>query len=255
MSRICSKPNCIYSKLKDKCIKPNSYSQYISYCNRTGNNIQVCKSHYYNNIDVIKKNVCEYYENNKKLENLKSCPAKRRPNNNNCPDNFKFLKLNKHNIKCCYKQKKQKSISSKSSKSISLSPSKSSRSSNKEPSIIPSRSSNKEPSITPSRSSNKEPLITPSKSSNKEPSIILSRSSNKEPSIILSRSSNKEPSIIPSRSSKKEPLITPSRSLKKEPSIIPLNRSKSSIAITPPPNNPFGYLFGYKLNVDKKTNK
>ena len=45
----CKKPTCVYSETKDKCIKPNPYTQYISYCKKLGKTFSKCKDEYNKN--------------------------------------------------------------------------------------------------------------------------------------------------------------------------------------------------------------
>jgi len=130
----CKDPTCVYSISKKKCIKPNPYNQFISFCIKNNNTINECKNKYKKNSDEIKKNACKYYEDN--LKNKKDtkglCPKERKPINNICPEKYKILKKNKYDIDCCYKEKKIKknnltsstetsnktsNVSSKSSKS------------------------------------------------------------------------------------------------------------------------------------------
>ena len=103
MPIVCKKPKCVLSKDKTKCIKPNPYVQFISHCGKSGKTSDECKDEYYKKTSEIKKNACDYYESNKKIGNIKSCPKSRRPVNNKCPDDYPVAKLNKHKVKCCYK--------------------------------------------------------------------------------------------------------------------------------------------------------
>ena len=103
MPIICKKPKCVLSKDKKKCIKPNPYVQFISHCGKSGKTSDECKEEYYKNSTEIKKKACDYFESNKKIGNIKSCPKARRPVNNKCPDDYPVMKTNKHNVKCCYK--------------------------------------------------------------------------------------------------------------------------------------------------------
>ncbi len=108
----CKDPTCVFSLKTKKCIKPNSYVQYLPQCKKQNIPLAKCKENYKLNIDEIKKNACNYYREN--LENKKdyktSCPKNRRPVNNNCSSEYPVLKNNKYNIKCCYKEKKEKPI-------------------------------------------------------------------------------------------------------------------------------------------------
>ena len=198
----CKNPTCVYSIKSKKCIKPNPYIQYISYCRNLSKNksLNECKELYKDKIDEIKINACAYYKKNliKKDSKINTCPKNRRPDNNDiCPDDFKNLKLNKHNVKCCYKVKNSKikvlsndstnsfnlqlknnfdilkDLPSKSSDKTSSSSSKSSKSSDKPSSS--SKSSDKSSSSS-SKSSDK----SSSKSSNKSSSS--SKSSDKSSS-------------------------------------------------------------------------
>ena len=103
MPIVCKKPKCVLSKDKTKCIKPNPYVQFISHCGKSGKTSDECKEEYNKKSTEIKKKACDYYESNKKVGNIKSCPKARRPVNNKCPDDFPVMKTNKHNVKCCYK--------------------------------------------------------------------------------------------------------------------------------------------------------
>jgi len=103
MPIVCKKPKCVLSKDKTKCIKPNPYVQFISHCGKLGKTSDECKEEYNKKSTEIKKKACDYYESNKKVGNIKSCPKARRPVNNKCPDDFPVMKTNKHNVKCCYK--------------------------------------------------------------------------------------------------------------------------------------------------------
>ena len=103
----CKEPTCFYSKSKKKCIKPNAYTQYISHCKKQEISFEDCKTNYKKNVDDIKKNSCKYYLENQKNKNINSsCPKKRQPINDVCPEEFKVLKINKYKIPCCYKEKK-----------------------------------------------------------------------------------------------------------------------------------------------------
>ena len=180
----CKNPTCVYSVKSNKCIKPNPYIQYISYCKNLSKNksLNECKELYKDKNDEIKINACAYYKKNliKKDSKINTCPKNRRPDDNDiCPDDFKNLKLNKHNVKCCYKIKNSKiKILADSSSSFSLdlknkfdilkdlqskSSDKTSSSSSKS-SNIPSSSSSKS-SDKPSSSSSKSSNIPSSSSS------------------------------------------------------------------------------------------
>jgi len=113
----CKDPICVYSITKKKCIKPNPYNQFISFCIKNNNNISECKKKYTKNNEEIKKNACKYYEDNlKNKKDIKGlCPKERKPINNICPEKYKILKKNKYDIDCCYKEKKIKNINLTSS--------------------------------------------------------------------------------------------------------------------------------------------
>lgn len=101
----CKPPTCVYSKNKNKCIKPNSYIQFIANCKDKGHTADECKNNYKSNKEQIKENACVYYEENKKVRyGRNSCPKKRTPIGDKCPAEFKVLKLNKYKVKCCYKE-------------------------------------------------------------------------------------------------------------------------------------------------------
>lgn len=106
----CNEPKCYYSSYRLKCVKPNPYIEYLSWCKYNSNSCNNPKEEYRNKIDEIKKNSCIYYKEN--LKNRKplanTCPKKRTPKNNNCPPSFPLLKLNKYDIQCCYKGSKSK---------------------------------------------------------------------------------------------------------------------------------------------------
>jgi len=111
-NRNCDEPKCYYSTYRNKCIKPNAYIEYISWCKYNSKSCNKPREEYKNKTDEIKQNTCNYYKENiknrKPLSN--TCPNKRTPKNNICPSPFPILKLNKHNIECCYKEKsKEKS--------------------------------------------------------------------------------------------------------------------------------------------------
>lgn len=120
-SKECNEPKCYYSSYRLKCIKPNPYIEYLSWCKYNPNSCNSPKEEYKNKIDEIKKNSCKYYKEN--LKNRKplanTCPKKRTPKNNNCPPSFPLLKLNKYNIECCYKGSKEKPKDKSKSKSKS----------------------------------------------------------------------------------------------------------------------------------------
>lgn len=115
----CKKPKCVYSVNKKICIKPNPYIQFISYCTKSNKSLTECKKEYNKKTDYIKNNACDYYSQNNKTEkkpqklNLQSCPKPRRPLNGKCPEISPVLKLNKHNVECCYKDLTKKIVKSK----------------------------------------------------------------------------------------------------------------------------------------------
>lgn len=103
-SNSCKPPKCLYSKKKNECIKPNPYATFISQCVKIGKDIKECKLKYYQDIDKIKKNICDLVKLRKKILNLKGCPKHRQPKNGLCPYEYKILKKNKYDIDCCYKE-------------------------------------------------------------------------------------------------------------------------------------------------------
>ena len=114
----CKKPKCVYSVNKNICIKPNPYIQFISYCTKSNKSLTECKKEYNKKTDYIKNNACDYYSQNNKIKeqpkiNLQSCPKPRRPLNGKCPEISPVLKLNKHNVKCCYKDLTKKKVQKK----------------------------------------------------------------------------------------------------------------------------------------------
>ena len=117
----CDEPKCYYSSYRSKCIKPNPYIEYLSWCKYNPKSCNNPKEEYKNKNDEIKKNSCKYYKDN--LKNRKplanTCPKKRTPKNNNCPPSFPLLKLNKYDIQCCYKGSKSKEKPKDKSKSKS----------------------------------------------------------------------------------------------------------------------------------------
>jgi len=117
----CDEPKCYYSSYRSKCIKPNPYIEYLSWCKYNPKSCNNPIEEYKNKNDEIKKNSCKYYKDN--LKNRKplanTCPKKRTPKNNNCPPSFPLLKLNKYDIQCCYKGSKSKEKPKDKSKSKS----------------------------------------------------------------------------------------------------------------------------------------
>lgn len=101
----CKPPTCVYSKTKKKCVKPNPYIQFMTFCRNQGKTSEDCKGIYDMGKEKLKANACNFYEKNSKNKTEKSCPKNRKPINNNCPDEYKVLKKNKYNIDCCYKEK------------------------------------------------------------------------------------------------------------------------------------------------------
>ena len=250
----CKPPKCLYSKIKEECVKPNPYTIYISNCIKNGTDIDKCRINYYKNKDKIKKDVCDLIKEDENGLNFKTCPRYRRPINNKCPRDYKVIKLNRYNIDCCYKRKTRlllnKSVNGEILKNSYKSPSdflnsiknlslknkinlfdqllKSSDKKSKEllkslsketsyKSLINSIKSPKEPSFK----SFKEPSLKSPKEPSLKPSKESSLKSLKEPSL----KSFKEPSI----KSPKEPSLKPSKepSLKslKEPSLKPSKES------------------------------
>ena len=102
----CKDPTCVYNKDKNKCVKPNSYVQFIANCKSLNKSFDKCKELYNKNLNEIKNKACDYYRDNKIISKQKSCPKKRLPIDDNCNDeNYKILKTNKYGVKCCYKEK------------------------------------------------------------------------------------------------------------------------------------------------------
>jgi hypothetical protein len=102
----CKDPTCVYSKEKNKCVKPNPYVQFIANCKSLNNTFNKCKEIYSKNNEKIKNEACNYYRKNKNSSKEKTCPPNRRPVNDNCNNElFPILKSNKYGIKCCYKDK------------------------------------------------------------------------------------------------------------------------------------------------------
>ena len=108
MPIICKKPKCVLAKDEKTCIKPNPYVQFISHCLKQGNSSANCKKEYQSKMSEIKTNACDYYESNKSSGDIKSCPKPRRVVNGKCPSNYPIAKLNKHKVKCCYKETAKK---------------------------------------------------------------------------------------------------------------------------------------------------
>lgn len=102
----CKEPSCVYNKEKKKCVKPNPYIQYISYCKSQNHSFDKCKNLYKNDTENIKNKACVYYKQNQINIKQKTCPKNRRPVDNKCIDDvYNILKTNKYGVKCCYRRK------------------------------------------------------------------------------------------------------------------------------------------------------
>jgi hypothetical protein len=169
MSIVCKKPKCVLSKDGTKCVKPNPYVVFKSFCAKTGKSATDCIEEYNKNNRTIKKNACDYYESNKIVGNIKSCPKARRPINDKCPDEYPVMKLNKHNVKCCYKStdKKHKVVKPKKPKTpiVILSSNSSERKRTSTPFLTPEISEKRKrtstPFLTPEISEKKRRTSTP----------------------------------------------------------------------------------------------
>lgn len=101
----CKAPTCVFNEKKNKCVKPNPYVQWLSKCRKTLDSIKKCKSLYNISVEKHKKKACDYYLENKK--NTKTtCPKKRIPIKDKCPNDYPIKKINKNNDECCYKERK-----------------------------------------------------------------------------------------------------------------------------------------------------
>ena len=101
----CSYPDCYYSNTKKRCIKPNPYPFFMSRCLDSGRTNDECKVKYNNNKEEIKKGVCDLLKPTDDGKNYKTCPKDRRPYNNKCKNKDEIIKLNRYNVKCCYKKR------------------------------------------------------------------------------------------------------------------------------------------------------
>jgi len=228
----CKPPKCLYSKIKNECVKPNPYTIYISNCIKNGTDIDKCRINYYKNKDKIKKDVCNLVKEDENGLNFKTCPRYRRPINNKCPRDYKVIKLNRYNIDCCYKRKTKlllnKSINGEILKNSYKSPSdflnsiKNLSLKNKinlfDQLLKSSDKKSKELLKSLSKENSFKSLINSIKSS-KEPSIKPSKEQSLKPSKELSIKSLKEPSLKPSKEPSIKSLKEPSLKLSKEPSI------------------------------------
>lgn len=61
------KINCVFNKKTKKCVKPNPYIEYISYCKKKGIPFHITKKTYNENKEEIKKEACKYHFSNKKI--------------------------------------------------------------------------------------------------------------------------------------------------------------------------------------------
>jgi predicted DNA-binding protein (UPF0278 family) len=64
-SCINEKINCVFNKKTKKCVKPNPYIEYISYCKKKGIPFHITKKTYNENKEEIKKDACKYHLSNK----------------------------------------------------------------------------------------------------------------------------------------------------------------------------------------------
>jgi len=69
------KINCVFNKKTKKCVKPNPYIEYISYCKKKGIPFHITKKTYNENKEEIKKDACKYHMLNKN----KSLPKPEKP--------------------------------------------------------------------------------------------------------------------------------------------------------------------------------
>lgn len=101
----CKAPTCVFNEKKNKCVKPNSYIQWLSKCRKTLDSIKKCKSLYNISIEKHKKKACDYYLENKKITKT-TCPKNRLPIKDKCSETYPIKKMNKNNDECCYKDRK-----------------------------------------------------------------------------------------------------------------------------------------------------
>lgn len=57
----CKAPTCYYSKKRNKCVRPNSYIETLSWCRRNKINTAQCRELYYNDKKDAKNKACERY--------------------------------------------------------------------------------------------------------------------------------------------------------------------------------------------------
>jgi len=69
-----TKTNCVFNKKTKKCVKPNPYIEYISYCKKKGIPFQITKKNYNENKEEIKKDACKYHVLNKTPIKTKTVP-------------------------------------------------------------------------------------------------------------------------------------------------------------------------------------
>jgi hypothetical protein len=61
------KINCVFNKKTKKCVKPNPYIEYISYCKKKGIPFHITKKTYNEKKEEIKKDACKYHLSNKNI--------------------------------------------------------------------------------------------------------------------------------------------------------------------------------------------
>ena len=88
----CNIPKCHYLVNKNKCIKPNKYIEYISWCKRNKINHNDCKNNYKQNNNFDINDICNKYK--ERISNLKV----KKPLKTNIKDNEKVKKPLKTNI-------------------------------------------------------------------------------------------------------------------------------------------------------------
>jgi len=283
----CKAPKCFYSKKQNECVKPNPYTVYISNCIKNGTDIDKCRINYYKNKDKIKNDVCNLLLLNENDINIRTCPRYRRPVNNKCFNDYKVIKINRHNTECCYKKNtinrlikrrirgrteniktikrilENTYISPKDFKesinSLSLKYKnnlfdqllKSSNKNSKEFLKILSKSISNKSSLKSSNKSSLKSPKEPSLKSSKEPSLKSSKEplikSSKEPLLKSSKEASLKSSKEPLIKSSKEPLIKSSKE--------PLIKSSKEPLIKSPINVFYKSKESSKLNFNKDKNK
>jgi len=73
----CIPPTCEYSIAREKCIKPNPYIEYKSYCSRNGISLSDCTSQYNSNKINITKDACKYHK--ERITTIKPILPKKKP--------------------------------------------------------------------------------------------------------------------------------------------------------------------------------